>query len=82
MSKVTPVEDSELSVKDMSLGEFMQKISKLDKPFDKNVTIEENSVASIDQSSIPETCKYVEPDDQEESSGTYIITRKGGYIEH
>ena len=79
MSKVTPVEESELSVKDML--EFMKNISKLDKTFNQNVTIEENSVVSIDEN-IPETCEYVEPDDQEESSGTYIITRKGGYIEH
>ena len=79
MSKVTPVEESELSVKDML--EFMKNISKLDKTFNQNVTIEENSVVSIDEN-IPETCEYVEPDDQEESLGTYIITRKGGYIEH
>ena len=61
------------------LGGFMQTFSQLDKTLNQNVSIEEKSVVSIDEESIPEESEYLEPDDRKEPSG--IVTRKGGYIE-
>ena len=84
MSKVTPVEEPKLSVKenthlhqDVSLGEFLGEYirAQLDKTLNQDVTIDEKSI----EESIPESSEYLEPDVRKEPSG--IIRRKGGHIE-
>ena len=76
MSKVTPIEESELSEKenphlnqDMSLGEFMHTIAKLDKTLNRHVTIEERPVSNED--SIPDEYIYEVPIDKKKPSRKY-----------